>query len=303
MAMKLCIAGVLGILISILSFADPILRKPIQIDHLNVDYGNKIGKGQVQFMTYHFDNMSLDHKNLTADLEMKGDTLSISDGTTKFSVSKTLDFINYFDSIRAEDLNFFLENSHFNGSLPKTFLGLTGHHYYLEQLAATCGTLERDVPTMDDDSLLLIIEMCLGDSKISFDQMSFPLEAPFGGIMNSVIDDVFNNKSAEKIAVSKIKNFNLNFDDHAFTAHAKVKLKIDLGVYVSGKVEFEAEKSRYKLELKSASVGFIPVRWLIFRAIRNLKDASITVEEPNIYIVYKKPFESQHTRKTVNPFK
>ena len=258
-------------------------RQPIQIDHLNVDFINKAGKGNVQNMVYHIDQMTLEHKLLKADLEMKGDTLSITDGTTKFSISKTLDFINLFESIHAEELNFYLENSHFDGSIIKTFVGVQGNHFLLDQLKLACGSLTRDVgPT--DDTLVLILEMCMGQSKVGFQEMTFPESSSLMKVIQDVADEALGTKAFVKL--TRIHNFDLRFEEHRFSANARVKVGLDLGVHLNGNVEYQPDQLRYRIRIDHAALGFIPVRRLLFKQLAKLHEPNVTVHEPYIDLTY-----------------
>ena len=215
---------------------------------------------------------------------MTGPTLTLTDGVTRFSIHQILDFVNRFDSIHAESLNFYFENSMFHGLLNKGYVGIAGHHYLLTKLKTECGFADHDVE-LGDDTLKFIIDVCMDRGNLKLDEMTFPEDSRFVQIAAQVMGEVEPDKAGLKI--NAIRDFSIQFENHVFEIFAHVKRLVEWKVTMKGALHFEADKERYRLEVKEAKAGIFGIKHLILKAIAQLNDPNLSVQDSNIFILYK----------------
>lgn len=305
------LGGVLGVTFRTdLALAHEYERKPIQIDHLNLDYMSKTGRGFVQELSYHIDDMSLLHQNLAARLQMKEKTLSITDGTTTFSVHNILDFINRFDKISAQNLNFHFVNSKFTGWIDQADLSLaqglsTSSAQKASVLAkdfkATCGNDLSNIP-MNEDTLLFIFNMCFNEGRVEMSSAEFSFQSQTSqfleALQQQMVEEFVPVSVPQKDVLPKpkinfIHNFNLNLDKNRYDLSFRLKMWIDLKLLLRGHVEFipsltaSAAEGIFKVRIDDAKAGIFGIKKAIFKALQQLQIPDLKIEPPYLYLKYR----------------
>lgn len=288
-------------------------RKPIQIDHLNIEYAEKAGRGNVKELSYHFDDMSLFHTSLNANLLMTGKTLSITDGTTTFSVHNILDFINRFDTLAAQDLNFHFVNSKFTGWINQVKISLSNNSANVKDFKAKCGNDFTDV-AINNDTLMFIFNMCFGEGKVEMAESTFTLDS--GAVAGlTAFQENFAQEELERIEkedpsqkalvndlqrprpkLDRLYNLVLNLKDKSYDLSFRVKLWLDFRVLIKGNVDFipkaslgkgDETEGEFRVKIDEAKAGMIGVKKLVFKALQTINSPDFRVAPPYVYINYK----------------
>ncbi len=259
-------------------------RPPILIEHLDAQYQDKKGSIAVSRATYQVHHFSFLHQNFSAKIGMQGTGFTIDDGSTQFSIDEILNFLSRFQTIQAKDLNFNFQDSHFIGTIQQSTLGVSEKRFLMSMIQTKCGLPQEDV-LIEDDTLQLMLEICLIEGNWSISELTFPkghslLKDGLEGALASL-------NSSEALGLSRIENLQLHFDHHSFDLTAQLKVGLNWNFHATGQIQFESNAGRYRIEVKDAKIGVLGVRKWIFLALKKLADPSILVEEPFIYLDYQ----------------
>jgi hypothetical protein len=253
----------------------------ITAKNLSLDIRNNNGLGFVNFLKYDIDRMSFTHTALQAQVKKYPDRLLINDTETQIEFHYPLDFLDNFEAINIHEVNLLSHKKTFNLEIEKGKIEIGKELYLLDTLDFNC-VGDETTP----EQVKHAFDYCTNESTFSTKSINFDQSTKLSQFFTNIIPkEVWGGRSPIKI--KGLQEFNFKITKNAMDGKVKVDTILNIPFHMKGNVVYEADKDRFKVELKEVKAFIFDIKKIVFREISTLGIKEITAEPPFIYISAK----------------